>query len=76
MCDVGDKNSVGDNTPSLVVVTVSVEKCDSENKVRVGNNIQPTCLKVSCLVRKEIFLLRPNDYKLFVLLTFSCVQEN
>ena len=33
MCDVGDKNSVGDDATTQVVVTVGVEKCDSKNKV-------------------------------------------
>ena len=32
-CGVGDKNSVGDNTQTLVVVALRIEKCDGENKV-------------------------------------------
>ena len=32
-CDVGDKNSLGNNGATQVVVTVGVEKCDGENKV-------------------------------------------
>ena len=33
VCDSGDKISVGDNATTQVVVTVDIEKCDSENKV-------------------------------------------
>ena len=32
-CDVGLKNSVGDNASIQVMVTVGIEKCDSDNKV-------------------------------------------
>ena len=43
--------------------------------MRVENNIQPLFLKLSCLPRKKIFRLKPNSYKLFVLITFLCVKE-
>ena len=43
--------------------------------MRVGNNIQPLCLEVSCLLWEEVFLLRPNGYKLSVSLTCLCVKE-
>ena len=33
MCDVGDKNSVGDSATTQVMVTVGVEKFDGENIV-------------------------------------------
>ena len=34
MCDVGNKNSVGDNATTQVVVTVGVEKFDGKKKVK------------------------------------------
>ena len=33
MCDVGDKDSVGDNATTQVVVIVGVEKREGDNKV-------------------------------------------
>ena len=51
-----------------------VETCDNDKAISVGNNILPLCIKVSCQISNEIFLLRSNGYKLNALLTFSCVK--
>ena len=70
--DAGDRNSVGDNATTQVVVAVGAKKCDCENNdMRVGN-IQPLCIKVSYLIRKKVSFLTSNLLLPKLIMNYSC----
>ena len=68
---------MGDNATTQVVVAVGVEKCDGESKAISELEIIFNHYILNYrLLRKEVFLLRPNGYKLFVLLTLNVYKKS
>ena len=58
-CDLGDKDSVGDNGTIKVAVTVGVEKCDGKNKVTRELNI---CIYVDMYVCRYVYCRNTFDF--------------